>query len=82
MDVSARVMTTNDTAVVSVPKAYSAGDVTSVVIAQISSGSVFRLPMGISVRGNSSYESVNPNSATPMIPGKRIGSTTCQSVCH
>ena len=37
-------ITTNDTTVVTVPTAYSAGEVTLVVIAQISSGSVFLLP--------------------------------------
>src|SRR5213594_1678721 len=82
MEVRATAITTKDTAVVSVPNAYSAGEVTLVVIAQISRGSVLRLPIGMSVRGNSSYESVNPNSATAMMPGRRIGSTTFESVCQ
>jgi hypothetical protein len=54
MALSASAITTNETAVVSVPSAYSAGEVTLVVIAQISRGSVLRLPIGIRVRGNSS----------------------------
>src|SRR5580704_18160970 len=44
IDVSARPMTMNDMTVVTVPTANSAGEVTSVVIAQIASGSVLLLP--------------------------------------
>ena len=40
--------------VVTVPTANSAGEVTLVVIAQISSGSVFSLPAVSTVRANSS----------------------------
>ena len=46
IDVKARPMTMNETTVVTVPTAYSAGEVTFVVIVQISSGSVFLLPDG------------------------------------
>ena len=44
-------MTTNETIVVTVPTAYSAGEVTFVVIVQISIGSVFSLPEVSTVRG-------------------------------
>ncbi len=47
-------MTTNETMVVTVPTAYSAGEVTFVVIVQISIGRVFSLPEVSTVRGNSS----------------------------
>ena len=48
------MITTNDTTVVTAPTAYSAGEVTLVVIAQISSGSVFLLPAVSEVRASSS----------------------------
>ena len=51
---SASAMTMNETRVVTVPSAYSAGEVTLVVIVQISSGSVFFGPTVSQVRGNSS----------------------------
>ncbi len=51
---SASVITRNETAVVTVPSANSAGEVTLVVMTQISSGSVLRGPTVSSVRGNSS----------------------------
>ena len=60
-----------DTSVVTVPSAYSAGEVTFVVMPQISIGSVFFAPAVSSVRGNSSYDSVKPNSATAIMPGKQ-----------
>ena len=47
-------MTTNEIAVVTVPIANSAGEVTLVVMFQISSGSVLRGPTVTEVRGNSS----------------------------
>src|SRR5579859_1260266 len=53
-----------------------------VVIPKISSGSVLSLPAVSSVRANSSYESVKPNSAIPTMPGATIGSTTCRNTCH
>src|SRR5256886_16442959 len=82
MEVSAIAIATNEMAVVSVPSAYNAGDVTLVVIAQISRGRGLRLPIGMSVRGNSPDESVNPNSATAMIPGRGMGTTTFHTVCQ
>ena len=48
------MITTNDTTVVTAPTAYSAGDVTLVVIAQISSGRVLALPAVSAVRAISS----------------------------
>ena len=51
---SARAIATNETSVVTVPSAYSAGEVTLVVMPQISIGSVFCAPAVSSVRGNSS----------------------------
>src|SRR5271170_6701964 len=49
---------------------------------QISSGNVLSDPAVCSVRANSSYDSVNPNSATATSPGARIGMTTSQIVCQ
>ena len=47
-------ITTKETAVVTVPMANSAGEVTLVVMFQISSGRVLRGPTVTRVRGNSS----------------------------
>ena len=49
---SASAMAAKDTSVVTVPNAYSAGEVTLVVMPQISMGSVFAAPEVNKVRGN------------------------------
>src|SRR5258708_6179840 len=54
IDPSASAMAMNDTSVVTVPSAYRAGEVTLVVMPQISMGSVFAAPEVNKVRGNSS----------------------------
>lgn len=56
--------------------------VTLVVMPKISSGKVLSLPAVSSVRANSSYDNVNPNSAIPITLGVMIGSTTCQNDCQ
>ena len=49
---------------------------------QISNGKVLAGPTAIMVRGNSSYDRVNPNRATAMSPGSSMGSSTHHRVCR
>ncbi len=82
MEPSANPIIRNEIPVVMAPRAYSDGDVTLVVIVQISSGSEFFVPTVSQLLGNSSYDKVKPNSATAMMPGKTMGTTTSFTVCQ
>src|SRR6185503_13106571 len=75
-------MIANEIRVVTVPSAYSDGEVTFSVMIQISSGRVLSDPAVSSERVNSSYDSVKPNRATATRPGARIGTITRNVVCQ